>query len=36
MPILEMDGEFFAQSHAILKIVGKMLGYYPEDINLAQ
>jgi len=31
MPLLEMDGQFFAQSMAILRYVGKVSGLYPAD-----
>ena len=31
MPILEIDGQVFAQSMAILRYVGKITGLYPED-----
>ncbi|CDW77882.1 glutathione s-transferase [Stylonychia lemnae] len=31
MPVLEKDGKFYSQSQAILRFLGKELGYYPED-----
>ena len=31
VPVLEMDGEQYSQSYSILKLLGKMYGYYPED-----
>ena len=31
MPVLEVDGEVFAQSMAILRYVGKVTGLYPSD-----
>ncbi|CDW83852.1 glutathione s-transferase [Stylonychia lemnae] len=30
-PILELDGQFYAQSYSILRLLGKMYGYYPEN-----
>lgn len=31
MPVLERDGKVYAQSGAILKLLGAELGYYPTD-----
>lgn len=31
LPVLEMDGEFFPQTHAILRLLGSMFGFYPSD-----
>ena len=31
LPVLEHDGKFFSQSNAILRALGKIYGYYPED-----
>lgn len=31
VPVLDIDGERFAQSCAILRYVGKLAGLYPED-----
>lgn len=31
LPALEVDGKFYAQSTAILRMLGKQHGYYPED-----
>lgn len=31
LPVLEVDGEKYAQSNAILRYVGKLTGLYPED-----
>jgi glutathione S-transferase len=31
LPVLEIDGKFYAQSWAILRFAGKKYGYYPED-----
>ena len=31
IPILEIDGEFLAQTTAILRYLGHRFGYYPSD-----
>lgn len=31
LPVVEIDGKFFAQSFSILRFLGKKYGYYPED-----
>ena len=31
MPVLEVDGKFFSQSGAILRLLGTRLGYYAEE-----
>ena len=31
MPVLERNGKFYAQSYAILRMLGKEFGYYPND-----
>lgn len=31
LPAVEIDGKFYAQSVAILRMFGKKYGYYPED-----
>ncbi len=31
VPALEMDGKVFVQSRCIMRMLGKKLGYYPED-----
>ena len=31
LPVLEIDGKFFAQSQATLRMLGKQHGYYPAD-----
>ena len=35
LPVLEHDGKFYAQSTAILRALGKIYGYYPEDAYTA-
>ena len=35
LPVLEVDGEIFAQSVAIAKFCGKLSGLYPKDDDLA-
>ncbi len=35
LPVLEVDGEMFAQSVAIAKFCGKLSGLYPKDDDLA-
>jgi len=34
VPVLEKDGKFYAQGKAILRYLGGLYGYYPEDIEL--
>ena len=36
VPALELDGEFYTQSYAILRMLGKKYGLYPEDEKVAQ
>ena len=31
VPVLEMNGKFYSQSHSILRMLGRLHGYYPED-----
>jgi len=31
LPVLEHDGKFYSQSVSILRALGKIYGYYPED-----
>ena len=31
MPVLEVDGKFYSQSQAILRLLGKQHGYYPAN-----
>ena len=31
LPVLEHDGKFYSQSTSILRALGKIYGYYPED-----
>ncbi|CDW83996.1 glutathione s-transferase [Stylonychia lemnae] len=31
LPVLELDGEYYAESLSILRLLGKLYGYYPED-----
>ena len=31
LPVLEYEGKFYAQSNAILRALGKVHGYYPEN-----
>ena len=35
LPVLEYEGKFYAQSGAILRALGKVHGYYPEDAYTA-
>ncbi|TNV75836.1 hypothetical protein FGO68_gene2480 [Halteria grandinella] len=35
LPVLEVEGKFYAQSHAILRLLGHKLNYYPTDHNQA-
>ena len=33
IPILEKDGKFYSQSNSILRYLGGIHGYYPEDLE---
>lgn len=35
LPVLEMNGEYFAQTHSILRLLGKLYDFYPEDAEEA-
>ena len=35
LPALEVDGKFYFQTQAIVRMLGKKYGYYPEDAQLA-
>jgi glutathione S-transferase len=35
VPVLELDGKFYCQSHAILRMLGMKFGYYPADAEAA-
>ena len=35
VPVLEFEGKHFAQSHAILRLLGRRHGYYPTDVHQA-
>ena len=33
LPVIELNGQYYCQTHAIMRLLGKLYNFYPKDLD---